>query len=247
MKNLKFLIAFISILSFLPGKGQLERQVCVIDKITYTKPWMWPAHNNWFTARTTFKGTVINFKTGQTINYDGPHGYEGLSAASDDDGNLLFFSNGRKVWDAAGNVTSTGIKEGNEGVMDNGSASQGMITVRHPLNPYEYYLFTTDDAQSGATVGLNYVKVGTDGNEIQAATRLGNFRTTEGIAATMHANGVDIWIVVQESGSVNIHSYLLKCDGVLDDLDGGCFCHGLHVTLRHVSNGCVHPHKAHDK
>ena len=182
------------------------------------QPWTWPAHSNWYFG----DGNIHNFNTGVTSNSNTYDSYEGISSVSDDQGNLLFYTNGRNLWDASGNLTSSALLEGNEGGATGlvGSASQGVITIRHPFSPDDYYVLTTDDAL-GTTLGLNYVIVGKDGQVKSGPTRLGGFRTTEGIAATLHKNGVDVWVTVQSSNvrfdihksKSNYYTYLLTCDG----------------------------------
>ncbi len=178
---------------------------------TSRQPYEWPGHNNWYYGN----GGIINFDAGTVTDGAGKDSYEGVSAASDDAGNLLFYTNGRLLWNAAGVETYNGLLTGNENgsTTTKGSASQGVITVKHPLDPDSYYILTVDDALSG-TAGLNYFEVDPAGNEVGGgATRLGAFRTTEAISATLHDNGVDIWVTVAESGSENYHSFLLTCDG----------------------------------
>ena len=189
--------------------------------------WLWPSHKNWFIAPPNlWNGQVINMATGAQTSV-GTGGapaiqqYEGTSCASDDNGNLLFFTNGRRLFKGTGaSVTNpySGLLEGNEGgaTGTNGSAAQGVITVRHPLNPTKYYIFTTDDANGGTTLGFNYYVFNSSGTNVAptGANRLGSFRACEGIAATKHANGVDIWITCLESGTGKLNSYLLTCAGL---------------------------------
>ena len=202
----------------------LVAQGCVS---TSTYPWLWPSHRNWFIAPPNlWNGQVINMATGvqTSVGTSGPPAvqqYEGTSCASDDSGNLLFFTNGRRLYKGTGaSVTNpySGLLEGNEGGSTgfNGSAVQGVLTVRHPLNPTKYYIFTTDDANGGATLGFNYFVFNPSGTNVAptGANRLGSYRVCEGIAATKHANGVDIWITSLESGSGKINSYLLTCAGL---------------------------------
>ena len=64
--------------------------------------------------------------------------------------------------------------------------------------------------------GENVIGLNKEGKNIAptGANRLGEFYTSEGIAATKHANGVDIWITVIELNSTNLRSYLLTSDGL---------------------------------
>ena len=196
---------------------QIQGQTCASNS---RNPWEWPGQNNWLITTNLFTGTVLNFSAGSQTAYGDAfnpvQAYEGVSGASDDQGNLIFLTNGRQVFNPAGVATFAGLLEGNEGGATGvrGSASQGVITVRHPLNPNRYFVFTVDDALS-PTSGLNYGVFDETGAVVSGVQRLGGFRTTEGITATWHQNEVDIWIVVQESGSTNLHAFLLRCDGTI--------------------------------
>lgn len=207
MLSKKILILILLSLINLSLFSQLE---CPINT-NLNQPWTWPAHSNWYFG----DGNIHNFNTGVTILNTTKPSYEGISSVSDDQGNLLFYTNGRNLWDASGTLKSNALLEGNEGggTGNVGSASQGVITIRHPFAPNDYYILTTDDAL-GATLGLNYAVVDKNGNLKSGPTRLGGYRTTEGIAATLHQNGLDIWVTVQVSGETNYYTYLLTCSGL---------------------------------
>jgi gliding motility-associated-like protein len=178
-------------------------------------PWEWPSHSNWFIGnglKGKFSGGSLTISTIPNIT-----SYEGITAASDDWGNLLFLANGRLLWDANGNLKYSGLLEGNENgsTTTNGSAAQGIITIRHPLDTTNYYIFTTDDALTGTANGLNYFVFDKNGNLKSGPARLGAYRTTEGIAATKHANGVDIWVTVWGANTNDFYTYLITCTGVI--------------------------------
>ncbi len=188
----------------------ISAQSCTV---TATNPWEWPSHSNWFIGN----GLKGNFSGGALVVSPQPNltSYEGTTGASDDKGHLLFLSNGRLLWNANGALTYSGLLEGNEGFMTNGSASQGVVTVRHPLDTSSYYIFTVDDAQLPVANGLNYFVFDRNGNLLSGPVSLGGYRTAEGIAATKHFNGVDIWISVYASGTNKFYTYLLTCNGVI--------------------------------
>jgi len=184
-----------------------------------SKPYEWPGQRNWFMAPNLYSGVVINMETMGVTSVGGPGNsvtsYEGVSAASNDKGELLFYTNGRSLWTGTGgSVTKTygGLLTGNEWGLNNGSAAQGVITVRHPLDPARYWVITTDDALA-PTKGMNAFSFDTLGNLLSGPTRLGTFRTSEGISATLHSNGVDVWVTCLASGTSQFHTFLLKCDG----------------------------------
>ena len=207
----QFLLAIVLFASIVSATAQ---ETC---SSTSRMPHEWLSHRNWGLGDNLGRSRIYNSSTGAVTSFGSARSYEGTASASDHLGNFLFFANGRILYDAAGATVYNGLLTGNEGGNTTGSAAQGIMSVRHPLNPDHYYFITTDDAITGTTLGLNYAVVHKDGTMITTSTRLGSFRTTEGIAATWHENGIDIWITVTQSGSTNIRSYLLRCDGFETD------------------------------
>ncbi len=181
---------------------------------TAVNPWEWPSHSNWFVGN-GIQGKFLNGGGIQISPQPSLVSYEGITSASDDRGRLVFHTNGRLLWDAAGNLKYSGLLEGNEGHMTNGSAAQGVMSVRHPLDTNSYYVFTVDDANQPTANGLNYFVFDRNANPVSGPVRLGSYRTSEGLTATKHFNGVDIWITVYASGTNDFYTYLLKCDGVV--------------------------------
>ena len=222
-------IVVITISSF-PVSGQLEFQECVTDS---RNPWEWPSNNHWFVGQ--YSGSLISggASSGQLINFQGGSGfsksvltqpmavYEGVTAISDDNGDLVLISNGKYAWDVAGNITSTDIKEGDEaggvdptnpGSKQVGSSSQGVMSVRHPLTPNDYYVISVGDIIGAYLPGMTYNIFNEKGVETQGNTPLGVL-VTEGITATLHENGIDVWVVAQKAESADYYAFLLTCDG----------------------------------
>ncbi|OUS02779.1 hypothetical protein A9Q86_02905, partial [Flavobacteriales bacterium 33_180_T64] len=84
-------------------------------------------------------GTVTAITNGQLNTL------EGCTSISDTNGNLLFYSDGRTIWNAnhipmanASEALGTGLKG------DDSSTSSGLI-VPKPLDPSQYYIFTVDE------------------------------------------------------------------------------------------------------
>ena len=214
--------------------------------------WEWPGHNNWFLATGGTGGisymldqknqsvtSVIQTDPCYNCAWDASttkiRGYQGVATASNDKGELVFFTNGRKAWDAEGKLITDMILSGNEcgSTEDMQSAVHGVMTVRHPLNPAKYYIISIDDIVSQGSPSVNN-QIGDCGNGITFAVidssgslghpsqpierdvstgTIGAFRTTEDFAATFHANGVDIWITFHPLWQTHVVSYLLTCDG----------------------------------
>jgi hypothetical protein len=182
----------------------------------------WPGNRNWFVAKPSYSwtdyGYIFNSLTGDTTKVGGSFekrtgAYEGTTAASDDQGNILFYSDGRRVHNAATQeIIYSGLLAGNEGSVYHSSAAQGVITVRHPLDPDNYHVFTVDDAIA-PIYGCNHFVLNKDGSLKDGPTRLGNYNTFEGIAATKHSNGLDVWVMVM-SREGGFNAYLVTSNGV---------------------------------
>ncbi len=72
---------------------------------------------------------------------------EGTSSISDESGNLLFYSDGRNLYDTDGVLTPNGT-----GLGGSGSSQQSCIIIPDPSNTNQYYIF----AQAGEVGGLSY-------------------------------------------------------------------------------------------
>lgn len=75
---------------------------------------------------------------------------EGVSSISDDNGKLLFYTNGQEVW----NKNDTIMKNGS-GLLGHTSSSQSSMIVPLPNNPNIFYIFTQDAMESNR-YGMNY-------------------------------------------------------------------------------------------
>lgn len=187
-------------------------------------PWTWPGHRNWFIGRNQYFAQIIDMQTNliTPVGVSGVtkvHNYEGSTCVSNDEGELMFYATGKHLFAETGSGTKMIYEElrpNNYGATQHAtSAVQGIITIRHPETPKEYYVLITDEDVAG-TIGLNYTKFNELGENLApyGPNRIGDYKTTEGIAATTHANGKDIWIVTKNANNTDFYSYLLTEDGL---------------------------------
>ena len=138
---------------------------------------------------------------------------EGCASISDNNGDLLFYTDGMKIYNRNHVVMPNG-----SGLLGNSSSTQSAIIVKQPSSNSLYYVFTADGV-SGLNGGMNYsiVDMSLDGSfgDVNASKNiLVVSPTAEKVCAITHQNGYDFWIVTSLENSNTFHSYLLTSSGV---------------------------------
>lgn len=100
--------------------------------------------NNWYfgnNAGIKFNddGSVTPLSGGQIITT------EGCSTISNAEGQLLFYTDGRDVWDRNGTKMPNGNYFGGTGLLGDPSSTQSAIIVPNRADPNIYYIFTVDE------------------------------------------------------------------------------------------------------
>lgn len=165
-------------------------------------------------------GAGLDFNAGvnPTILEDGElDAFEGCASICNEDGELLFYTDGMTVFRSDHQVMTNGFD-----IDGNMSSIQSSIIVPSPANDGNIYLFAldTDFLLGGDYTGLSYSII--DMNQWDgygAVTEVKNIPLSdepvfEGLTAVHHANGIDVWIITQEMDSWIYEAYLLTAEGV---------------------------------
>jgi gliding motility-associated-like protein len=137
---------------------------------------------------------------------------EGCSVMSDTSGNLLFYSDGEKIWNRNHVVMPNG-----SGLKGDFSSAQSALIVRMPGSFTIYYVFTAPEILT--TNGLQYsiVDMSLDGG-LGDVTSVKNVvllaSSIEELTGVVHANGSDIWIIGHEWQSGDFYVWLLTSTGI---------------------------------
>lgn len=146
---------------------------------------------------------------------------ESCATVSDQNGNLLFSTDGITVRNNNGNVLANGT-----GLFSNSSNTQGVVILLRPGHS-TYYIATIDGATGGGR-GIHYSEVdmslGVNGTVLLTNKNtplndsdenpFGAFSqvSSEKLTSTVHANGVDYWLVTQIADE--IYSYQVTSSGI---------------------------------
>lgn len=170
------------------------------------------------TDKWVFLNGGLNFSSGEPTIIASPItnlSNECTSSIADADGNLLFFTDGETLWNANYIVMPNG-----QNLLGCQSSSQATIITPSPGNPNQFYVFTNDCLENSLQNGLRYSLVDMTLNG-GLGDVLPNFKNilvhangSEKLSATWHANGRDIWIGTNESGTNQWYAFLIDNNGI---------------------------------
>ncbi|MDT8308542.1 MAG: gliding motility-associated C-terminal domain-containing protein [Bacteroidales bacterium] len=165
----------------------------------------------------TPNGVVTLPPSGMTTN-------EGCTTISDSTGNLLFYSDGIRVWNSSHQVMPNGT-----GLSGNISSSQSAVALPVPGNPDQYYLFSVDHQAGPNGVCYSIVDMSLDNGlgDVSATKNILLLNNTcEQISIVSHANPGSFWVVLHPFNDNRFYAYLVSDAGVS------------HTPV--ISNGGVH-------
>ena len=148
---------------------------------------------------------------GQTYLFTGPNA--GSACISDANGNLLFYTDGVKIWNQ------------NHVVMQNGDnlgykTTQGAMIVKDPGNQNYYYFFNYAWETASWQYFFQYsvIDMALDNGLGGVVPSLKNIRLgshmSEHLSAVHHANTEDVWVVAHGLGTSNYYSFLVTADSL---------------------------------
>lgn len=116
---------------------------------------------------------------------------EGTTSICDEQGNLLFYSNGETVY----NKYDVPMANGSN-LAGSSSSSQSSIIVKKPGSSSLYYLFTVSDMISPFYYSLIDMSLSSGSGSVTAKNVLLSDSCYERMTAVRHCNGIDTWVVV---------------------------------------------------
>ncbi len=139
---------------------------------------------------------------------------EAMAAISDNNGRLLFYSNGVTIMNRQHLVMKNG-----GGLGGHTSSTNNVLIVPLPGNDSVYYVFTVGAANEAIQqFQYNIVDMKGDGGlgELDGITAnsIVEDEIFEKLAAVRHCNNKDVWIVIRKWNSDEYHAYLLTASGL---------------------------------
>lgn len=146
------------------------------------------------------------------IPNNGFNALEGCAVQSNQEGQLLFYTDGQSVYDFEHNLMDNG-----GGLLGHENSSQAALIVPWPENDNKFFVFTTDNQNDKN--GLRYSVIDLSLNNGKGSVTLEKniiLKTpvTEGLTATRHADGINYWVIAHDWGNNNFLVYLVDSKGV---------------------------------
>ncbi|BDD05645.1 hypothetical protein [Aureibacter tunicatorum] len=174
-----------------------------------------------------FQNENISVNTGYNNSFTS--GIISNASISDENGQLLFYIDGLRVYDNNHNIIT-------EDIGGSSFSSQGVTCIPVPNCKNAYFVITITDCLFGDgdidNFGDKYLTVtklmrNTQGNfvvdtsygtggQVRRGARNGGFSYGERVGIVMHANSEDYWVVVRNQANNDYHSYLITQNGIAD-------------------------------
>lgn len=167
--------------------------------------------NNWYFGYQV--GVDFNQSPAQPINQGQAGSAEGISVISDNNGKLLFYTNGLVIM----NRRHLQMKNGGS-LAGSISSTNNCVIVPQPGNDSIYYVFTVGAANEVIQdFQYNIVNIKGDGGLGEVLPNAANViiggKIFEKLAAIKHCNNRDTWIVINKWNTDEYHAFLLTATG----------------------------------
>lgn len=174
-----------------------------------------------FPATRLFGGSGVSILSGLPTSFNSSiNTVEGCFTLSDENGTLLFYSDGMTIWNRLNNPMQNGT-----GLVGNNSSAQSGIIIPYPNYPNRYISVSagigTGENPPPAPIaysvvdmtlagGLGAIVAGEKNIEFQGASGI----TQESVTSILHANGTDYWVVATGMGNpVYLNAWLITSSG----------------------------------
>lgn len=137
--------------------------------------------------------------------------FEGCASISDQNGNLLFYTDGITVYNKNHLVMTNGT-----GLMGHSSTTQSAVIVQLPGSSNIYYIFTLDDFAGVDGVRYSVVDINLQSGlgEVIQKNILIMSPAAEKIVVVKHSNNTDFWVIIHGWNNNIFYSYQLSASGL---------------------------------
>ena len=155
---------------------------------------------------------AVNFNTGSPVTLTGSsmRAEAGCAVISDENGHLLFYTNGIKIWNSIHDLMPNGDSLNGSQIVN-----QNSIIVPKPQSPGLHYLFTVNAAFDSIGLGYSLINMNLQGGLGDMVLKNISLQQNviEKVTAVYHCNGEDIWVITHGRDS-SFYSFLITHNGI---------------------------------
>ena len=166
--------------------------------------------NNWFFGQQA--GISFNSANATPILGSSMAVSEGSASVSDAAGNLLFYTDGTKIWNRLHAVMLNGSN-----IMGDPSTTQGCLVVPMPGNPSKYYLFTLTDQVNAGDLRYSIIDMNLDGGKGGVVVGSKNILITTELTEKMvsaRASACGVWVITHSRDDISFEARLITSSGI---------------------------------
>lgn len=158
-------------------------------------------------------GSPVKVKSGIEVFWCTGHTNEtSFASVCDNNGRLLFYTDGDSIWNRNHNVMPNGYI-----ISDTWGAQQGLLIVPVLSNPNQYYLFSLKGVFPTVVLSYTIIDLSLDGGlgDVVPGTR--NIPLDSNLAITAIAtpgNNCDIWVISHDASDTLFKSYHITTEGI---------------------------------
>jgi len=153
----------------------------------------------------------LDFNSGSPVDLSNGMLYteEGCSSISDANGNLLFYTDGVRVWDKNHNQMPNGF-----GLLGEFHSTQSALIVPFPASSSMFYIFTV--RTSGGSFNYSIVDMSLNGGngDVTVKNFMLKMHASEKLCGVRHSNNTDAWIMVHSFQGDTLFAYSITGSGV---------------------------------
>jgi hypothetical protein len=167
--------------------------------------------NNWYFGKRA--GITFNTNPPSALPASQMDTNEGCAVISDNNGRLLFYTDGATVWNRNHRIMLNG-----SGLKGHASSSNSATIVPQPGSNTIYYIFTAGELGTNND-GYYYSELdmsldGGMGGITNSKNILLYHSASEKLTAVRHSNGIDAWVITRMFGNLEWRVFKVDCNGV---------------------------------
>ncbi|MFK7771938.1 MAG: T9SS type A sorting domain-containing protein [Saprospiraceae bacterium] len=167
--------------------------------------------NNWVFGFSNWMDFNTDPVTVEVIPTFGFFGERNTVSMSDEEGNLLFYSDGFSIFDKNHNLMPNGS------IQANIAATHPIFAIPKPGSDQSYYMIINSNGFAGSFLTWIEIDLTLNGGLGDVVSNVGEVlldNPTGKITAVLHSNLNDIWVVSHELNSNNYHAWLATENGI---------------------------------